>query len=299
MEKMDTVTLLKQVRRIEMRTNRAVDEIFGGAWHSIFRGRGVEFDEVREYSDGDEVRDIDWSVTARTGRPFVKKYVEERELSVMLLVDASASEHFGGRGRNTKLACGVECAAMLALSAVRNHDKVGMALFTDRIERFIPPAGGRKHSLRLIREMLGFRPASRLTDINAALREIYQIQKRRSIIFLISDMEGSAADYAKALRLVNSRHDVVAVRISDGNELRAPAGFGGNFMDPETGMICRLSPAGRDMGEYARLRKEEVARVRETCADARVDMVDMTTEEDPVTALTGFFRRRSVRRRSL
>ena len=298
MENIDTVTLLKQVRRIEMRTNRAVDEIFGGAWHSIFRGRGVEFDEVREYSDGDEVRDIDWSVTARTGRPFVKKYVEERELSVMLLVDASASENFGG-ARGTKLACGVECAAMLALSAVRNHDKVGMALFTDRIERFIPPSGGRKHSLRLIREMLGFRPESRITDINAALREIYQIQKRRSIIFLISDMEGSVGDYAKTLRLVNSRHDVVAVRISDGNEMRAPVGFGGNFADPETGAVYRLSPAGRDMSEYARLRDKEVARVRETCAGARVDMVDMTTEDDPVTALTGFFRRRSVRRRSL
>jgi hypothetical protein len=233
MENIDTKALLGQIKKIEIRTNRAVDEIFGGAWRSVFRGRGIEFDEVREYADGDDVRDIDWSVTARTGKPFVKKYVEERELSVVLLVDASASQHYGSGGRS-KLARSAECAAMLALSAVRNHDKVGLALFTDRIERWISVAGGRKHSLRLVRELLGFRPSSGRTDIANALRELCSIQRRRAIVFLFSDMLGSMTEYGHDLKLAAARHDIVCVRIHDPGEENAPSGAGALFADPET-----------------------------------------------------------------
>ncbi len=295
MENIDTKALLGQIKKIEIRTNRAVDEIFGGAWRSVFRGRGIEFDEVREYADGDDVRDIDWSVTARTGKPFVKKYVEERELSVVLLVDASASQHYGSGGRS-KLARSAECAAMLALSAVRNHDKVGLALFTDRIERWISVAGGRKHSLRLVRELLGFRPSSGRTDIANALRELCSIQRRRAIVFLFSDMLGSMTEYGHDLKLAAARHDIVCVRIHDPGEENAPSGAGALFADPETGMVYDLA-AGGSMEWFSAESRRQYAGIRRICLEAGVDMVDLSTADDAVRVLVEFFRRRGAGRR--
>ncbi len=295
MENIDTKALLGQIKKIEIRTNRAVDEIFGGAWRSVFRGRGIEFDEVREYADGDDVRDIDWSVTARTGKPFVKKYVEERELSVVLLVDASASQHYGSGGRS-KLARSAECAAMLALSAVRNHDKVGLALFTDRIERWISVAGGRKHSLRLVRELLGFRPSSGRTDIANALRELCSIQRRRAIVFLFSDMLGSMTEYGHDLKLAAARHDIVCVRIHDPGEENAPSGAGALFADPETGMVYDLA-AGGSMEWFSAESRRQCAGIRRICLEAGVDMVDLSTADDAVRVLVEFFRRRGAGRR--
>ena len=295
MENIDTRVLLGQIKKIEIRTNRAVDEIFGGAWRSVFRGRGIEFDEVREYTDGDDVRDIDWSVTARTGKPFVKKYVEERELAVMLLVDASASQLYGS-GDRSKLARSAECAAMLALSAVRNHDKVGLALFTDRIERWITAAGGRKHSLRLIRELLGFRPAGRKTDIAEAMRELCSIQRKRAIVFLFSDMLDSLTPYAHALKLAAARHDIVVVRIQDPGEVNAPSNAGALFADPESGMIYDLA-AGGSMEWYNSESRRQTAEIRRICLDAGVDMVELSTVDDAVRVLVEFFRRRGSGRR--
>lgn len=298
METVDTKSLLNQIRKIEIRTNRAVDELFGGAWHSIFRGRGIEFDEVREYSDGDDVRDIDWSVTARTGKPFVKKYAEERELAVMLLVDASASQHYGSSGRS-KLAKSAECAAMLALSAVRNHDKVGLALFTDRIERVINMAGGRKHSLRLIRELLGFTPSNSKTDIDAALRDLCRIRRKRAIVFLFSDMLDSCTPFSHSLKLAAMRHDIIIVRVTDPGEKTAPCSAGGLFVDPESGTVYDLPAAGSDMSGYNEASRQQDDELREICLEAGIDTVELSTTDDSALVLMEFFRRRSRKKRRI
>ena len=207
--------LLKQVRRLEIRTRRIVEELFGGEYHSVFRGQGVEFREVREYEIGDDVRSIDWNVTARTGSPHIKKYEEERELTVMLLVDLSASESFG-TGERPKNAAMAELGALLVMSAVSNQDKVGMILFTDEVELYLPPQKGRSHGLRLIRELLYHPPRHRGTDLNAPLDALQRLQKRKTVTFLLSDF--LASGYEHSLRIAARRHDLIAVRFTDPRE---------------------------------------------------------------------------------
>ena len=211
----------KQIRLLEIRTNRMVDEITGGAYRSAFKGRGIEFEEVREYTVEDDVRDIDWNVSARMGVPYVKKYVEERELSVLLLVDVSASGVFGSAERN-KRQTAAELAAILAFSAARNGDKVGLLMFSDRIELYVPPKSGRSHTLRLIREMLAFEPVSKGTNIDLALRESAQLLKKRSVVFLLSDLI-DAQNFEMSLKILNRKHDVIVAGIVDPTEKRWPS----------------------------------------------------------------------------
>ena len=212
--------IAKQIHLLDIRTNRVVDEITGGAYRSVFKGRGIEFDEVREYTPEDDVRDIDWNVSARMGSPYIKKYIEERELTVLLLVDVSASGAFGS-AEKTKRRTAAELAALLAFSAGRNGDKVGLMMFSDRIELYVPPKSGRRHTLRLIREMLAFEPASPGTDIALALRETAQMLKKKSVIFLISDLI-SEESFEASLKILNRKHDCIALQIFDPVEHRWP-----------------------------------------------------------------------------
>ncbi|HSJ09593.1 MAG TPA: DUF58 domain-containing protein, partial [Longimicrobiales bacterium] len=233
--------VLRQVRQIELRTRGLVTSIFGGEYQSVFRGQGMEFSEVREYEAGDDVRNIDWNVTARTGHPYVKKHVEERELTVLLLVDLSGSEQFGTRGR-FKAELAAELAAVLALSAVRNNDRVGLLIFTDSVEHVVPPRKGRRHALRLVRDVLAFQPRGRGTDTAGALDYAARLLPHRGIIFMLSDFAPAvntrAADTAhweKTLRLVSRRHDVVGIAITDPAELTLPDVGLVAVEDPETG----------------------------------------------------------------
>ncbi|HUV27101.1 MAG TPA: DUF58 domain-containing protein, partial [Anaerolineales bacterium] len=205
-----TSELIKKIHRIEIRTRRLVNDSYAGEYHSIFKGRGMEFDEVRPYQMGDEIRSIDWNVTARTGEPHVKRFVEERELTVMLVVDTSGSENFGSVNR-FKRELAAELTAVLSFAATTNNDKVGLLIFTDRVELFIPPRKGRRHVLRLIRELLAFEPESRGTDIKLALDTVNQILKRRSIVFLVSDFLVPAESYQRELTVTNKRHDVISI----------------------------------------------------------------------------------------
>src|SRR5512139_1523851 len=255
--------ILKKIRQIELRTNRLVTETLGGQYHSVFKGQGMNFDEVREYQPGDEVRSIDWNVTARMNHPFVKKFVEERELTLMLVVDASGSGLFGSHAQS-KRELAAEIASVLAFSAIRNNDKVGLILFTDEVEKFIPPRKGRRHVLRVIREVLFFEPERRGTDLNGALEFLLRVTAHRSIAVVVSDFVGSPvastseegrprahkmlleslaqASYSM-LRQANRRHDVVAVQITDPYELELPALGRLVLQDAETGEIVEVNTA--------------------------------------------------------
>ncbi len=287
--------LIKQVRKIEIRTRRVVDEIIGGAYHSVFKGRGIEFDEVREYTPEDDVRDIDWNVTARMGTPYIKKYVEERELTVMLLVDVSASGAFGS-GDKSKRERAVETAALLAFSAIRNNDKVGLMLFTDQTELYLPPRSGRTRGLRLIRELMAYEPKRKSTDINAVLKNTMQVLHKRSVVFLISDMIDNAG-FEKSLKIVNRRHDLVAVRILDPLELAWPRGVSVMVEDAETGRNVAF-----DGSKNARLEKfRHFAAgmhdsIKKSCDRAKVDIIDIRCGEDYVKPLVTFFSNRKYRK---
>src|ERR1041385_4921719 len=212
--------ILKKVRQIEIRTNREVTDVLGGQYHSVFKGHGMEFEEVREYLPGDEVRSIDWNVTARFGHPYVKKFKEERELTVMLVVDVSASGQFGSV-RQTKNELAAELAAVLAFSAIRNNDKGGLIMFTDTVELFVPPKKGRRHVLRVIREILAFQPKGRGTNVGLALDYLRQVTPRRGVTFLLSDFQDK--DFRKKLQIAGRRHDLVALSLRDPREEQLPA----------------------------------------------------------------------------
>lgn len=288
---MQTRELLAKVRKIEIRTRRLVEELTGGAWHSVYKGRGIEFSEVREYTPDDDVRDIDWNVTARMGVPYIKKYAEERELSVILAVDASASLFFGKPG-STKRDEAAGIAALLALSAIRNNDKVGLLVFTDKTELWLPPKSGRSHVLRLIRELLAFEPESRGTDIGQAMDSLAKNLKRRSVIFLISDFI-TDLPYEKQLKILNMRHDLAAVRISDKLELEMPALSMLSLEDAETGEISWFDAASAGIRSlFGRKVQEERTSVAESFRRAKVDIVELFCGEDPVVPLMKFFRMR-------
>lgn len=285
--------ILKKVRQIEIRTGRLVNDVFAGEYGSIFKGRGMEFHEVREYVPGDDIRSIDWNVTARAGHPYVKKFIEERELTVIIMADMSGSGNFGTRNK-MKSELMAEIGAVLSFSAIKNNDKVGLLLFTDRVEKFIPPKKGRPHVLRVIRELLYYKPESRKTSINSALEYLGKVLKKRSVVFLISDFMDS--NYEKLLRILNKRHDIVGISISDPRE-KDMADIGlAEFEDAETGEVLFL-----DTGDD--LLKKELAKKRQSLIDARdnafksmgLDSIGISTDKPYIKPLILFFRTRAKR----
>ena len=290
---MPTAEILRQVRQVHIRTRRLVDGIFAGEYHSVFKGRGIEFAEVREYVPGDDVRAIDWNVTARVGQPFVKQYVEERELTVMLLIDLSASGRFSSAPRD-KTRIAVELGATLALSAIGNNDKAGLILFTDRVERFVPPRKGRNRALRLIRDMLAFEPENRGTDIAAALEYLHKVMPRRAIVFLISDF--FSADFERPLRLARQRHDIVPICLIDRRDYALPAVGIVRLRDLETGEERLVDTDSRAVRErFAAAREAARARRRRLFRALGIDFVEAPTEEPWIEPLMRFFRGRERR----
>lgn len=297
--------LFQKVRRIEIVTSRLVTDVFAGQYHSVFKGRGIEFDEVREYRIGDDVRTIDWNVTARTGRPHVKKYVEEREMTVLILVDLSSSCRFGS-AHMLKSQVATEVAATLAFSAIRNNDKVGLVLFTDRIEKFIPPRKGLQHVLRLIREALYYQPQGRATDIAGALEYLSRVMTRKTIAFLISDFldhplpagkNQSPDGLKKALTIANKRHDLIAVTLNDPRERDLPDCGIVLLEDAETGGRVRVDSSDRDLrAQYQRLNSERLKKRERLFHTIGMDHVDIDTSASYVDALVKFFLKRRRQR---
>ena len=285
--------ILKQVRLLEITTRGLVNEVFSGEYHSVFKGRGMSFAEVREYGYGDDIRGIDWNVTARTGAPHVKVFEEERELTLMLVVDVSASAHFGTRSR-MKSELAAELCGVLAFSAIKNNDKVGLILFSDRIERFVPPRKGRRHALRVLRELL-YHPAEGTgTDIASALEYLARVTRRRAVAFLVSDF--LAEGYEKALSVAARRHDLVAVRVGDVREAEVPPMGFVEFEDPETGERVVVNTSGRAFQErFGRSREAARERVEEIFRRSKVDSIDVTTGVPYERALRRFFEERGRR----
>ncbi len=301
----DKITdMLKKVRQIEIRTNRNVSDALAGAYHSVFKGRGIDFEESREYAFGDEIRTIDWNVTARVGKAHVKKFREERELTMMIAVDLSASGNFGS-GDISKRELAAELASTLAFSAARNNDKVGLAIFTDGMELIIPPHKGRRHILRLIREILFFEPKRRGTNIAGALDEINRMLKRKAIVVLISDFlqgpDGKLPDYRKdsqifkALDITNRRHDLVCFELIDPRELELPEGLGViTLEDSETGEVVEVNTSSRAViDEYARINAERVKNFKAALARCKIDLLEARTDKPFLATLRNFFKRRS------
>jgi uncharacterized protein (DUF58 family) len=284
-----------QVRRIEFRTRGLVESLFSGEYHSVFKGRGLAFSDLREYQPGDDVRAIDWNVTARRGRPFVKEYVEERELSALIMVDLSASKQFGtGRVANALLAS--EIAAILALAAVGNNDRVGLLLVTDRVELYVPAESGRRHALRLVLEVLSFRPSGRGTRLSSALAYASRVLHRRSLVFLISDFLTDAEadpDFRPAARRFSKEHDLVPIRLTDPRGETLPnVGLLAVF-DPETGARTFVDTSGALVrARYAEARSRQRDRMSSLLRELQLDVIEVDTTEDYVPRLIGFFRRR-------
>ena len=285
--------ILRKIRGIDIRTSHMVNDVLGGQYESVFKGQGIEFEEVREYQPGDEVRSIDWNVTARMGRPFLKKYVEERELTVMLLLDVSASSDFGSiKQRKGELSA--ELCAVLAFSAIKNNDKVGLIVFTDRIEKYVPPQKGRRHVLRVISEALSFEPEGRGTDIAAALEYLNRVTIRRTVTFLISDF--MATDYERSLQIANRRHDIIALTITDPRELELPNVGILELEDAETGEKIHIDTNVRRVREaYQRLAVKKTQRNMRILRSANVDTIDVFTDKPYIEPLLKFFRMRERR----
>lgn len=288
--------LLAKVRKIEIRTRRIVDELTGGAYRSVFKGRGIEFSEVREYIPGDDVRDIDWNVTARTAVPHIKKFTEERELTVILAVDVSASSSFGSRGVEKKERM-AEAAALLALSAIRNHDKAGMLLFSDKNELYLPPRSGRTHVLRIIREMLGCEPEHRGTDIRAALASLAGSLKKRAVVFFISDF-AAEPDYLRELTVLSRKHDLILIRITDPLERGLPRIPAIRVRDAESGAVLHVGfPTRRSRERLAETESFLAEKIRGIARHAEADMIELDVSDDLVSPLMAFFRKRAARNR--
>lgn len=311
--------ILKKIRQIELRSIRLVNETLAGQYHSVFKGQGMNFDEVREYQPGDEVRFIDWNVTARMNHPFIKKFVEERELTVMLLVDLSGSGLFGS-GEQSKRELAAEIASVLAFSAIRNNDKVGLLLFTEEVEKFIPPRKGRRHVLRVIREILCYEPKLRGTDLNQALEFLSRVTAHRAIAVVISDFLGqtspSRADInahlrrhavlsetlsqtsALALRQANRRHDVVAVQITDRYELELPPLGYLVLQDAETGEMVEVNTGDdRKRAAFQQRQQRAQAELKRLFSSCGIDSIQLRTDQPYIGALGRFFETRERRRR--
>ena len=288
---------MKRVRSLHIKTRHQVDDLMAGDYTSAFKGRGMEFEEVREYVPGDDVRRIDWNVTARMQRPFVKEFKEERELVVMILVDISRSGDFGTAGR-LKNELAAELAATLAFAATRNNDKVGLILFTDRIERFVPPKKGRGHVWRVIREILDCERQGHGTDLAEALGFLNRLVRRKAVVFLISDFLEAGGDYTQPLRVANRRHDLVVFRVSDPREKALPdVGFVA-VEDAEDGRLAWLDTASRAVRRsYAEQARKRTEALRTELRRRDVDLVELSTDEDVIGPLTRYFRRRDRRAR--
>jgi uncharacterized protein (DUF58 family) len=285
--------VIRRVKRLEIRTRRLVEESLAGSYHSVFRGRGMEFSEVREYVPGDDVRTIDWNVSARMGHPFVKKFTEERELTVMLLVDASSSGLFG-TARATKMQTAAEISALLAFSAIRNNDRVGLLLFTDEIEMYVPPRKGREHALRVLRECLTIEPAGRGTRIAGALEYLQRVVTKRAVVFLLSDFQDEG--YERIMRVVAQKHDLVAIAISDPRELALPnVGLIG-VEDPESGRPGVIDTgSARVRRAYADAARRAQLTLRESVRRTGVDLLELSTGEPYEPPLIRFFHERARR----
>ena len=283
--------LVRKIRRIQITTNRLVNESLAGEYHSVFKGRGMEFDEVREYQHGDDIRTIDWNVTSRTGHPFVKRFVEERELTVMLLVDASASGAFGSFEK-TKAEIAAEISALLAFSAIKNHDRVGAILFTDRVEKFIPPRRGSTHVLRLIREILYHQPERRGTRIQQALEHLNLVVHKRAVVFLISDLLDQG--FEQPLKVANRRHDVVIIQIVDPRERELPDVGILELRDAETGeVVCVDTSLSRVRDAYRGNWERNQQQQERLFQSQRMDHVLISAAEPYDAPLVRFFERRA------
>jgi uncharacterized protein (DUF58 family) len=311
--------ILKKIRQIEIRTNRIVTETLAGQYHSVFKGQGMNFDEVREYQPGDDVRAIDWNVTARMNHPFIKKFVEERELTLMLVVDVSGSGLFGSRDQS-KRELAAEIASVLAFSAIRNNDKVGLILFSDEVEKFIPPRKGRSHVLRVIREVLFFEPKRRGTDLNEALEFLLRVTPHKAVAVVISDFIGSPAEKSKSgtrrslrpqmmlleslaqasftmLKQVNRRHDVVAVQITDRYELELPRLGRLVLRDAETGEVVEIHTGdSRKRNAFAERQAKAQIDIARLFRSAGIDAIQLRTDQPYGAALGKFFETREKRR---
>ncbi|MDE6217598.1 MAG: DUF58 domain-containing protein [Muribaculaceae bacterium] len=291
---MDANELLRKVRKIEIKTRGLSQNIFAGEYHTAFKGRGVIFSEVREYQPGDDVRDIDWNVTARQNRPFIKVYEEDRELTMMLLIDVSGSEAFGAVG-SPKRDIVAEIAATLAFSSIQNNDMVGVIFFSDRIEKFIPPKKGKKHILHIIREIIDFNPESRGTDIDVALRFLTNAIKKRSSAFVISDFLDSH-DFSKALSVANRKHEVAAIQVYDQRDASLPNVGLLRLRDLETGRLLWVDSASAKVRKlYEKSWYDRMQNLTSVTNKSGVDLVSIRSDEDYVKALLGMFRRRTRR----
>jgi uncharacterized protein (DUF58 family) len=286
--------LAKKIRYIQIYTTKVVNDVLAGEYESVFKGRGMEFDEVREYQIGDDVRSIDWNVTARAGKPFIKKYREERELTVLFLVDLSASGNFGSL-KQTKNELAAEICALLAFAAIKNNDKVGLIVFTDHVEMFIPPGKGARHVLRVIREILSFRPRRTRTDIARALDYLGRVQSRRAVVFLISDFQ--ADEFEKTLQVLGRRHDLVAVSISDSRESRLPDVGLLELEDAETGEIVLIDTRSHEVQKrYESLSLKRAGELAQMLRSMRIDQISIETGKPYIRDMMAFFRNRERRR---
>ena len=287
---MNTKDIIKKIRRIEISTNRLVTNIFAGEYESAFKGRGMEFDEVREYQHGDEVRTIDWNVTAKMGHPFVKKFVEERELIMILLVDVSGSTEFGTY-QQKKSDIIAEISALLAFAAIKNNDKVGLICFTDQVELFIPPRKGKKHVLRLIRDILYCEPKRVTTDLGEALSFLERIQKRKSVVFLISDFRDN--NYEKPLKRINPRHDLVAISVADRRETEFPDVGLIELEDTETGEIILFdSSSTKTRRHFQKKNLDEINKRKKFFLENKIDNIEIYADQPYTQSLIHFFQYR-------
>ncbi|HEY7751385.1 MAG TPA: DUF58 domain-containing protein [Ignavibacteriaceae bacterium] len=288
-----TKELLKQVRQIEIRTKGLVNQVFSGEYHSVFKGRGMEFSEVREYQFGDDIRNIDWNVTARFGHPYIKIFEEERELTVMLMVDMSGSLIFGSLSK-TKQQVAAELTAILAFSALKNNDKVGLILFTDKIEKFVPPRKGNKHVLRIIREVLSFKPEGKTTNIRSSLEFMNNAIKKRSIVFLLSDFMDEG--YEKILRVVGKKHDLIGIVLDDRRENEIPKLGLIKLTDAETKKERWIDSSNINVQRALKKRRGDmIAKRKSLFVSSRLDSIYVTTGENYITPLVQFFRLRERR----
>lgn len=285
--------ILKKIRRIEIRTKKLVNDLFSGEYHSTFKGQGMEFEEVRQYEPGDEIRLIDWNVTARTGYPHIKKFKEERELSVVMLFDASSSGRFGTRDR-FKNETAAELCALLAFSAIKNNDKVGLIIFTDKIEKFIPPQKGRGHVLRLIREILYFKPEGIATDIGGALEYFSRVIKRKSVVFLVSDF--LSENFIKPIQIANNKHDVIAIKVTDPRETSFDNVGLIELEDAETGEVVMIDTGSREFRrEFSARAEEDNLGLKKAFKLINLDFINIRTDESYIVPLINFFKMRERR----
>jgi len=291
---MSTSALLKKVRKIEIKTKGLSNHIFAGEYHTAFKGKGMAFSEVREYQPGDDIRSIDWNVTARYNSPFVKVFEEEREMTVMLLVDVSASGNFGTKDQ-FKRELATEIAAILAFSAIKNNDKVGVIFFTDKVEEFIPPKKGKKHILRIIREVLAFQPSRKKTDISEALEYFNSVIKRRSICFILSDF--ISPPFEKPLRIASKKHDLVALRIHDRRESSLPNVGLVPIQDAETEEMIFIDTSNKKIRlDFVKNRLDKINAVKKLLPNVGVDLIDISTGNDYIKPLINFFKGRGKKR---